>query len=614
MTDAIRPFAGDFPPAEHDSWRDLAIAALKGAPLERIERRTLDGVARGPLFTADDLAEAGETGAPGAAPFIRGRLPARDVFLPWAMRQTCDAADPRAANAAILADLAGGASEMRLILPHGARLETLTAMLDGVMLDLAPIHLAPSPDGLHQAGLLLKLFEASSIDPVSLQGGLGLSPVGVAALQGVDPEPGRVAALAARALSDFPDLKAVTISADIAHEAGASEAQEIAFAAAEGACALSALIDAGLTVEAAARAIEFSVAINADIHLNIAKLRAARRVWSRILDAFGCAPEHRAMSLHAITSLRMLGARDPWPNLIRNACAGLAAAAGGADAITIRPATDALGGSTRFSRRIARNLHILLSEESHLGRAADPAGGGFLHETVAARLAETTWEIFQQIETRGGARSGEALDWLKTEIDAVAQKRLADLSAGRTTLIGVSQYADPEPLPMEFEARAPAPPAPEPDFPPFAPHRLAEPFEALWTEANTLAKKTGARPAAFLATLGKLSDFNARAGFAANRLAVGGIVCPAARAHDSLDACVSAFKQAGTPLAVICATDDAYAEHGADLIAALKSVGAKAVWIAGRPDEALPADHFIHARSDALDDLARAHAVLGVNS
>ena len=652
MTELVHPFAGDFPRADDAAWRAEADAALKGAPFDSLIRRTLDGLARGPLFTAEDRDAAGDPGAPGAWPFIRGAAARRDPYLPWRIRQIVADPDPRAANAAILADLNGGVSEITLRLdPTGeagcaARtLAELEVVLDGVLLDLAPIHLAPSRMAPQNAALLIALLESRGLVGPELQGGLGLSPIGQKSVAGGGAQDlperlRRTAEAAAWAASHAPNLRVVSITATAPHEGGGSEAQEIAFACAGGASYMRAFIDHGLSPDQAAAALEFSLAADADIHLTIAKLRAARRAWGRVLEAFGVSEDRRAMPLHVVTSRRMLTARDPWTNLIRNACAGLAAAAGGADAITVRPFTDALGLPTPFARRLARSLQILLMEESGIGAVADPAGGGYLHETLGARLAEAGWAIFQEIERRGGLFATVRTGWLQTEIGKVRDQRLALLASGKESLIGVSQYPDLAGRPVEIAVPDYAPPpldapvidaqpfadkiaaaragaqirvlpAPEPEWAPVAPIRLAEPFEALRDAADAHAARTGAAPCAFLATLGALAEFNARAGFAANRLAVAGVETPPAAAHDSHEAAAEAFARSGAALAVICGADAAYADQAAPLAAALRAAGAREIWIAGRPSGIAGVDRFIHMRSDSLADGRRALELCG---
>ncbi|MEO1039388.1 MAG: methylmalonyl-CoA mutase family protein [Pseudomonadota bacterium] len=658
MSDDILPFAEGFAPSTPDAWRSLAEAALRGAPLERLTRTTIDGVARGPLFTREDAPDPAAMGAPGRAPFIRGAEAVRDPFLPWQIRQSISVADPVQANAQILEALSGGASEIRLHLdPRGEKgvavrtLDELNTALDGVLLDLAAIHLAPSRMGPQYAALMVTALEQSGHDPDVLNGGLGLSPIGQKSMAGggqhkLEERLERTAEAARYAADRLPRLRTVSITASAAHEAGGSEAQELAFLCAGATSYMRAFIDAGLSADQAAGALEFTLSADADTHLTIAKLRAARRVWARIAEAFGVSQDRRAMALHVITSGRMLSAQDPYTNLIRNACAGFAAAVGGADAVTTRPFTDAIGAPTEFARRVSRNLQILLMEESHLGRVADPAGGGFLHETLADRLAEAGWALFQNIERRGGLFETVRTGWLQTEISTARDKRIAALASGKEALIGVSHYPELDPAltgadvetgeadyaPPELDApvmKAQAFPdkvaaagagaqvralaTPQMEWTPLSPVRLAEPFEALRDRAGACAKP----PTAFLATIGPVAAFNARAGFASNRLAVAGIRALPAEAHDDAQACAAAFSESGARFVILCGSDDAYHEHASAYAAALKQAGAALIWLAGRPGDhetvwrAAGIDHFIHTRSDALNELDAALTALG---
>ncbi|MCC5997280.1 MAG: hypothetical protein JJU18_13025 [Oceanicaulis sp.] len=610
MTQSIRPLAEGFAIPSDAEWRALANSALKGAPFDALVRKTPDGIARGPLFTRADLEDVCDPGAPGAAPFIRGAASARDPFLPWGVRQRADLADPAEANAALLDDLAGGASEITLAIdPTGRRgvnvrsSDELARALDGVMADLAPVCLAPVYES-HEAGaLFLNWLDAQGYDRASVRGGLGLT---------VPDESGAQAALAA--LARYPAIKPVTIRAHGIYEAGGSDVQELAFMCAAGAAWMRALVDRGATADAASGALSVTLAADADVHLTIAKLRAARRLWTRIMEAFGVSAQARALKLHAVTGARMLSARDPYTNLIRNACAGLAASAGGADSVEVRPFTYAMGPSNRFARRLARNLQILLMEESHVGRTADPAGGGYLHETLAARLAQAAWTRFQEIEADGGAAALIASNRLAGDVQAMAEQRAARYARGAESLIGVNAYPELDarkvetpPLPDATDAAAPDAAAP---WPALEPLRFAAPFEAL----RAAAEARPDRPTAFLATLGAPSAFSARSSFAVNRLAAAGVAAIPAETHDSVAACADAFSASGCKLAVICGTDEAYETDAAALAAALKAAGAREVWLAGKPAEIAGVDHFIHMRSDALKDGARAHEVLGIGS
>jgi methylmalonyl-CoA mutase len=338
-----------------------------------------------------------------------------------------------------------------------------------------------------------------------------------------------------------------------------------------------------------------------------------------MMDAWGVSDDRAALYLHATTAERGLSAIDPWTNLIRAACAGFAATAGGADALTITPMTRASGRSTPFSRRLARNLHILLAEESHAGKVNDPAGGSYLHETLSHRLAEAAWSEMQRIIGLGGASAAMRSDAWKADIAKAADSLMKLVSTGKEPVIGVTAYPDLDPRVLKADDAAYSPPSvsgsafgdqPVDSVPLPAPMRTAEPFE------QVRAKVEAAAPApVFLATLGTLPEFNARAGFAINRVGVAGLRATPAMVHDSVKACVEAFKASGSALAIICGSDEAYGDHAAELASALKAAGANAVWLAGRRDSA-PADaaidHAIHMRSDALEDARLAARAMGV--
>jgi len=460
MTDTIRALAGDFPAQTPASWTALAEKALRGADFDdTLGRTTIDDIKRGPAFFARPAGSHAVDGAP------------RDLHLPWGMRQTLVEATPEAANTAALDDLMGGVSELELRLdPTGEfglkanDIELLDAALKGVDLTLAPIHLDSLGGQGHHAHLLLTLFARRRIDGEQVSGGLGLHPVERAARQGIELDEDcfpKAAALTELAQAAFPNLKVFRCDAAHMFEAGASESQELAIMAASAATYMRLMMETGLDANTAAKAIEARLAADADIHLTIAKLRAARRIFARIAESFGATGEARRLSLHVTTAARMLSARDAWTNLIRNACAGFAAAAGGADAMTVRPLTEAIGRPTGFARRVARNLHILLAEESHLGKVTDPAAGSYLHETLADSLAQSAWSLFQEIERRGGLVDAFATGWLQGEIATSREASLARIASGQAQILGVTQYKDPDPRAVETDGVWPDLDAPE---------------------------------------------------------------------------------------------------------------------------------------------------------
>ena len=593
----------DGPPPDRDAWvaavdqvlrraRRIDDAAPAGAGVEALTWSTPDGIAVRPLYTADDVVDLPDAGVPGARPFVRGARPGGAVPDGWDVRTWHAAADPREA---VLTDLANGATSIWLAVgAAGTAVADLPKALDGVLLDLAPVVLdaSASPDAAEAAAeAYLGLGH-----PATLCGTLGLDPVGVRARTGGGPDVGTVVPLALRVAREFPLVRAVVVDGLPVHAAGGSDAQELGYVLAAGVAYLRALTAAGLGVDAAARLLELRVAVTAEQFPAIAKVRAARRVWARVLEASG-ADGSTAPALHAVASPTMYTRRDPYVNLLRGTVAGFAAGVGGADAVTVAPFDAALGSSTPFSRRIARNTQSLLVMEAHLARVIDPAGGSWYTESLTDGLARAAWTFFQELEAAGGAVAAFDSGLVAERVAAVRAAGEADVATRRTPLTGVSEFPD------LYEKQVPSSGADllaglgaRPGGLPV--HRPAAAFEALRDRSDAVLAATGTRPTAFLATLGPLAAYAARAGFARNLLHAGGIDAVEAGPTQTVDEVVAAFREAGTPVAVLCAPDALYGERAAPVVAALRAAGARHVLLAGK------------ARIDGLDG----HLYTGVDA
>lgn len=621
--------AADFPAADESRWRALSEAALKGAPWDRLIKRTADDLRIAPLYRETDFSSGAEPfGAPGQSPFARGVDATRDAYLPWHIAQSVDEADPARANAAILAELAGGASAVALSIdPSGAhgmialeRRDIATA-LEGVLIDLAPIFLDGEDDGLAGANLLaayLKDVGAAAAAPA-----FGVDPIGALMRTGVmDADALAAAADFARTWPDyFPTATYVRADARPVHEAGGSEAQEIAAALAAGIAYLRALTQAGLTPEAAAAAIDFTVSVGPDVLVDAAKLRALRLAWARVLEASSVAPERRAARIRAFTGKRMMTKRDPWTNILRTTAATFAAIVGGAQAISVAPLTDAVGPPSPFARRIARNTQIILMEECRLGQVIDPAGGAWFVEAMTRDLAEAAWRELQGIEAQGGLVAALMGGAFQHEIEVVRVRREKAIATRRETITGVTDYphlderAPPlgERLVPSRRGAAPTPAAPT-AAKPLAPIRWSAPFEALRDKADAQAK----RPTVFFANLGPLAEFSPRANFAQNLFAAGGVAAHGPDApYADHTAMAAAMKASGLSVAVLTGSDTRYAAESLDAATALKAAGCSWLIHAGKPadEQAVRAkgfDQFIFAGQDALDALSTLHAALGV--
>lgn len=607
------PLAADFPDQDEARWRALAEAALKGASWDRLVARTADGAPIQPLYREPDFATSGDpSGAPGQAPFVRGATATRDAYLPWQIRQLIEAPEVKTAHAEIMTDLERGVSSIEIGAGVAKSAADMTALLDSVLVDLAPVAL----DGgsLETAQWLVAALK--DVGEAAAPPAFNIDPVGALMRDGVIADDAMKAAAAfAHAQRDlFPHPTWFRADARPVHEAGGSEAQEIAAALSSGIAALRALTDAGFSVDEAGRAILFTVAVGPDILIEASKLRALRLTWARVMEASGAKPEARAAQIQAVTSRRMMTRHDAWTNMLRTTAAAFGAAVGAADAITVLPLTDALGLPTPFSRRIARNTQLILMEESRLGHVIDPAGGAWFVEKLTRDLAAEAWTEMQGIEAQGGIIEGLKNGVVQHEVELIRQKRQKAFATRRESVTGVTDFpllgAD---LPA-FGAR-PVPPASsrqDAGAPALRAIRWAEPFETLRNKGEA------AKAQVFFATLGPLAEFSARSNFAKNHFAVGGVAAIGNEdVHADATALVAAFAKSGTKVAILCGADARYASEAISVTEALKAAGALWIVYAGKPGDEAPlraagVDQFIFAGQDALEALRTLHAALSV--
>ena len=360
------------------------------------------------------------------------------------------------------------------------------------------------------------------------------------------------------------------------------------------------------------------MAADADEFLTIAKFRALRKLWAHIEQACGLKPQPAFVS--AETAWRMMTRRDPYVNMLRATIAVTAAGVGGANAISVLPFTAALGLPDAFARRVARNTQLILLEESNLFRVSDPAAGSGGIEALTTQMSQAAWTLFQEIEAAGGAAAALEQGLIQKKIAATRAAREAATARRKDAITGTSDYPNLGELPVAvLDVPRPAVPAPKAaiTFEALPQIRLAEPFEALRDASDRTLAKTGARPKVFLANLGKLSDFTARATFARNFYEAGGIEALSNDGFKDQAAMIAAFRASGAKLACLCSSDKVYEREAATAAKALAAAGA-IVHLAGRPGEH-EADwrqagikSFIYVGCDVVSTLQAARGILDV--
>lgn len=612
----------------HEQWQKQVEKVLRksglvagGAPAPQVPEdvlatTTYDGITVHPLYTARD--DAPPAGFPGMAPFVRGSNPHGCVTEGWDLRQYHADPDTGVTNREILADLSGGARSVWLRLgPRGSNtpgpaVGDLADALQGVHLDMAGIVLDAGRHFGEAAEALLSLAAEQGVPARALRGNLGADPLGEQARTGRAAGRGPAVELARRCAGNHPGLHALTVDALPYHDAGGSEAEELGCSLAAGVTYLRWLTEdvpggAGLDIDTACGLLEFRYAATADQFGTIAKLRAARRLWEQVARACGASETARAQAQHAVTSSAMMTRRDPWVNMLRTTVASFAAGAGGAQAVTTQPFDAALGLPDSFSRRIARNTQSLLLAESHLARVIDPAGGSWYVESLTDEFARAAWSWFQEIETGGGLPAALDSGLVGDRLASTWQRRREAIAHRREAITGVSEFPDLDETPP---VRAPLPPEPAEESGEGLPrHRYAEDFEALRDAGDAELAETGRRPRAFLATLGPLADHNARASFARNLFAAGGIEASEAGATETTDEVLDAYRQSPSPVVCLCSTSRVYAERAEDTAHALRQAGAHTVLLAGKPGEAPSGgiDGFVHQDCNAPEILEDTH-------
>ncbi|WP_201299582.1 methylmalonyl-CoA mutase family protein [Aeromicrobium sp. 9AM] len=556
--------------------RKLADDAPDSEVWSKLATTTLDGITVTPLGTPDLTRDVADGGLPGQAPFTRGSAAASELDG-WDVRAWF--ADPDAERTAkdVVTDLENGVNSLWLSVGGGAiPVDALATILEPVFLDLAAVVLDAPTEPLAAARALAGVLEDKAVTAAHGTS-FGADPLGATLRGHGDTDLGIVAEVAALAKPD--GVRAVTVDATAAHDAGASDVQELAWSLAAGVTYLRALVDAGHSVDDAAALIDFRYAATDEQFPTIAKLRAARRLWNRVAELSGVTTAAAGQLQHAVTSRPMMAKYDPYVNMLRTTVAAFSAGVGGAASVTVLPFDEPLGLPEQFSRRIARNTSSLLISESHVAAVADPAGGAHAVEKLTDDLARAAWTLFGEIEGRGGLVA--SLDFLRDAIAETVSARALDIAKRKRPITGVSEFPN---LHEELPERRPY-------GHPIDVHRYAGEYEAL--------RDDRAATPVFLASMGTVAAYTARGTFAANLLAAGGIDTVVAGPTEGVDDVLKAYDEAGRPATVcLVGNDKAYEAWGADLVTALREAGATYVIVAGKAD--IGADTNAAAGLDAL--------------
>ena len=685
--------ADEFPPVDYDQWRVLVDEALKGAPFDKkLVTRTYEGIPVQPLYTSRDVPDAEDPmGVPGSFPFVRGATRPAEFSSVAELRQLIQHPDLEKANRQILDDLEGGVPSVLIRLDAASRrgvdpndpdaasgfgvdgvtvycVDHLDQLLADVHLEMIALAIDAGAAYLPAAACVAELWNrrglaleearvAFNADPLSELARTGALPTSI------DVAAADMARLAAWCESHCPQATAAAVDSTVYHSAGASATQDIAFAAATAVEYLRWMTKAGMSLDAAASQMVFRMAVGTQHFLSIGKLRAARWVWARVLEACGGSAAVAPMQIHAATGIRVLTKRDPYVNLLRNTVGLYSAVLGGADWFTSVPFDALMGLPTDFSRRIARNTGHVLIEESHLAHVRDPAGGSWYLDHVTQEIAESAWEIFQQVEREGGMTNALQSGWIAEQIEAAWQPRERDLALRKSGITGVSEFPNVLEEPVERE---------EPDLEALreqacraleqrpntaadntsqlrdgdcdmdamiaaagrgatigelscqrsesaevatmskiGEHRFAAAWETLRDACDRWEQEHGQRPLVFQANLGSPAHHTARATWSKNFFEAGGFLVQSNDGFETAADAAQAFEESGANVAVICSSDKLYPQFVPDMARLLQEAGARTIVLAGHPGDNESAwrdtgvNEFIYMKCNVLETLQR---------
>jgi len=460
----------EFPAASPAQWRAEVEAQLKGAPFDKKMRTPLpEGLTTEPLYTAADVRDLPHLGSfPGFAPFVRGRDASGGLARPWDVSQEISLRDPLAFNLAARHDLARGLTGLNIVLDQATRnghdpdwaepgevgvgglsiatLEDLRKALQAIHLDKTSLFIRSGSSALPFAALLAALCHKTGLATSRLTGCIEMDPLGVLAHEGRLPHSlegayREMAELMRWAMAHAPHLQTVCVHTRSWHEGGGHAVQELAFSLATAADYLRALAARGIPVHHAAPRIRFAITVGADFFTEIAKLRAARLLWSQLTEALGGPGHAQPLTIHVRSASTNKTAYDAHVNLLRATVEAFAGALGGANSMQVSPFDEAFRTPDDFSRRIARNTQLILQKECQLDRLIDPAGGSWYVESLTDALARAAWDEFRAIERLGGMAPALQEGVPQKAVAATAAARLDAIARRRTSIIGTNQYA-----------------------------------------------------------------------------------------------------------------------------------------------------------------------------
>ena len=596
----------EFPPVPTEKWEEVITADLKGADYERkLVWKTGEGFNVRPYYRAENLEGIKFLGSQaGEFPYVRGT----HAHNRWRVHQTVSVVCPKEANAEALKILNAGVDSLGFCI---ASADFSAADLDMLLKDICIPAVEITFCGEKMANvaeLVLAKVEkegiakedvriAFCIDPLVK----GLSSKGDFCSPNGEKCIARIVELIHKT-KEYKHVRIVTVAGQTFGNSGSTIVEELAFTLSAGHDYLVRLTDAGLDVDAAARKLRFSFSVSSNYFMEIAKFRAARMLWANIVKGYGPAKNCACkMHIHAETSRWNQTVYDPYVNMLRGTTEAMSATIAGVHSLEVMPFDASFENPTEFSKRIARNVELLLKNESHFDQVVDPAGGSYYVENLTQSIAAEAWKLFLEIEEKGGYTEAYKAGLIVERIKASAAAKDKNIATRRQTLLGANQYPNfTEVAGKEITAESVTRKQAEGNV--LVPYRGAMAFE----EMRLHVDRSGKEPKAFMLTCGNLGMARARSQFSCNFFACAGIKVIDNTYFKSIEEGVKAALESKAQIVVVCASDDDYAEAAPKIKELL--CGKAILVVAGAPAcapelEAQGITNFINVKSNVLETL-----------
>ena len=599
----------DFPPVDTESWKKKIKADLKGADYDKkLVWHTDEGFDVQPFYRAEDLKHLEHMrGLPGAYPFVRGN---QSKGNEWKINQLIEVSKVKTANIEAQKAIENGVDSLAFDVLQPIDLLTLQQLLKGIDGERVDLNFRlPNTDDLPE--LLIKLAKNQGWDLKKIHGSVFCDPLAVENMQKTTYA--QMTKLFETCLP-LENFHSITVDAGIFHNSGGSTVSEMAFGLAKGSGYIQHLTEAGYEAEQIAGKMRFSFATGSNYFMEIAKFRALRFLWAKILSAYGVNKSQCTMMLHAVNSQWNKSLYDPYVNILRNTTEAMSAILGGADVITTIPFDQATGDSSELGKRIARNQQLILKKESFFDKVTDPAAGSYYIEMLTDKLIHHSWDLFLETDEKGGYEQVYNQGFVQHIIQKESQKKNRDIAYRKRSILGVNQFPNTAEK-MEKQI------SPKVFFAPdsaekLQPYRAATPFEALRYQTDRFALKHK-RPQVNLFSYGNPSKSRARAQFATNFFGCAGYEIIDHSGFTNLDAGIKIAENNRAEIVVLCGADEEYADWVFPVFEALrhKSVVVLAGYPVNLVDKLKNAgmEYFIHNRCNVLEELKKYQKLIGIN-